>query len=81
MIVFFCDFPKFFPVEIFHTVSTLRIQNFMIIGQGVPGIFEWTDKLFCNIDSNLDWRLIEYWIQTNFKFQSVQIFRDFVTVN
>ena len=36
---FFCDFSKFFPIEIFHMVCRLRIENFTIIGQGVPEIF------------------------------------------
>ena len=29
---FFFDFPKIFSVEIFHMMSTLRMQNFSIIG-------------------------------------------------
>ena len=43
-IVFF-DFPKFFSVEIFHMMSTLRMQNFSIIGQGVPEIQGVTHRL------------------------------------
>ena len=41
---------KFFSVEIFHMMSRLRMQSFMIIGQGVPekrgGTDTHTDKLF-----------------------------------
>ena len=53
---FFFDFPKFFSVEIFHMMnmmSRLRIQNFAIIGQGVPEISVRTDtrtNYFSNID-------------------------------
>ena len=41
---FFFDFPKFFPVEIFHMMSRLRMQNNTIIGQGVPEIWGGTDR-------------------------------------
>ena len=41
---FFFEFLKFFSVEIFHMMSILRIQNFTIIGQGVPEIRGGTDK-------------------------------------
>ena len=40
---FFFDFPKFFSVEIFHMLSTLRMQNYTIIAQGVPEIQGVTD--------------------------------------
>ena len=36
--IFFFEFPKFFSVEIFHMMSRLRMQSFMIIGGGVPEI-------------------------------------------
>ena len=35
---FFFDFPKFFSIEVVYMRSRLRMQNFMIIGQGVPEI-------------------------------------------
>ena len=35
---FFFDFPKNFSVEILHLMSTLRMQFFSIIGQGVPAL-------------------------------------------
>ena len=43
--IFFSDFPKKFSVEIFHMMSRLRRQNYMIIGQGVPEISVRTNKL------------------------------------
>ena len=41
---FFFEFSKIFSVEIFHMMSRLRMQNFTIIGQGVPEIRGGTDK-------------------------------------
>ena len=43
VIIFFSIFRNFFSVEIFHLMSRLRKQNFMIIGQGVPEISVRTD--------------------------------------
>ena len=47
---FFFEFSKIFSVEIFHMMSRLRVQNFTIIGQGVPeirgGTHKHTHKLF-----------------------------------
>ena len=40
---FFFDFPRNFSVEIFYMISILRMQNNMIIGQGVPEIRGGTD--------------------------------------
>ena len=41
---------RFFSVEIFHLKSRLRMQKYMIIGQGVPEIsvqtHKHTEKLF-----------------------------------
>ena len=51
--IFFSDFPKKFSVEIFHMMSRLRRQNYMIIGQGVPEISVRTNthrSFFSNID-------------------------------
>ena len=42
--IFFFDFPKKISVEIFHMVSRLRMQSFMIISQGVPAVEVVTDK-------------------------------------
>ena len=36
--MFFFDFLKFFSVEIFHMMSTLRMQNYPIIGEGVSAL-------------------------------------------
>ena len=47
---------KFFSVEIFHMMSRLRIQNFMIIGHGVPELRGGTNthtNYFSNIDTFL----------------------------
>ena len=41
---FFFEFSIFFSVEIFHMMSTLRMQSFMIIGLGVPEIRGGTDR-------------------------------------
>ena len=42
--ILFFDFPKIFSVEIFHMMSTLCMQNYSIIGQGVPEIQGVTDR-------------------------------------
>ena len=42
---FFFDFPKKISVEIFYMMSTLRMQNYTIIGQGVPEISVRTHRL------------------------------------
>ena len=51
--IFFFDFPNFFSVEIFHMMSTLRMQNYTIIGRGVPeiqGVTHTQRNYFSNID-------------------------------
>ena len=55
---FFFDFPNFFSVEIFHMMSRLRMQNFPVIGQGVPEIFVRTSDRQTNYFSNIDERKI-----------------------
>ena len=40
----FFDFAKFFSIEVVYMMSRLRMQNFMIIGQGVPAVEVVTDK-------------------------------------
>ena len=50
---FFFDFPKFFSIEVVYMKSRLRMQNFMIIGQGVPeiqGVTHRRTNYFSNID-------------------------------
>ena len=41
--IIFFRFSNFFSVEIFHMMSTLRMQNFPIIGQGVSALQVRTD--------------------------------------
>ena len=60
--VFFFFFPKNFSVENFHMMSTLRMQIFSIIGQGVPEIQGVTHththrriNYFSNIDVLKNW--------------------------